>query len=434
MELMQFTAIVLMIGLTLKLLLLPRRVEENSVTGRSRWLMFGGTVLLGVQFVLQMVLGLRAQGVTQAVMLNLTVFTLVSWLLSLAILRLLTQGRLSRVDAWLGGGVWATLTALIAAAAMTDGEPLLSSSHRLRTAEQVGSIIYFAMQCYYTVRVVTLLRRMRRSLSDYYDYDISQRLEWMQVSIWVLAVMSLFVPAVIFAPGRWLMGFAVVFFYGIWYLVDSFCDYVKGSMPRKVAESLNSLTPGPSRKERGVYSSSADNSSDKGGVYSSLADNSSDKGGVYSSSADNSSDKGNHSPLLARGAGGEAVGGEASVAEAVGAEASETVSAAIAQWTAQGGHRKSGLNKSMVAGQMGVSVNQLSQWLRHRDQSFWDWLSDLRVEEAKRIISEHRDWTNEAIAEACGFNDRSAFQKKFKQKTGLTPAEWAEQGSEHHTQ
>ena len=406
MELMQFTAIVLMIGLTLKLLLLPRRVEENSVTGRSRWLMFGGTVLLGVQFVLQMVLGLRAQGVTQAVMLNLTVFTLVSWLLSLAILRLLTQGRLSRVDAWLGGGVWATLTALIAAAAMTDGEPLLSSSHRLRTAEQVGSIIYFAMQCYYTVRVVTLLRRMRRSLSDYYDYDISQRLEWMQVSIWVLAVMSLFVPAVIFAPGRWLMGFAVVFFYGIWYLVDSFCDYVKGSMPRKVAESLNSLTPGPSRKERGVYSSSADNSSDKG----------------------------NHSPLLARGAGGEAVGGEASVAEAVGAEASETVSAAIAQWTAQGGHRKSGLNKSMVAGQMGVSVNQLSQWLRHRDQSFWDWLSDLRVEEAKRIISEHRDWTNEAIAEACGFNDRSAFQKKFKQKTGLTPAEWAEQGSEHHTQ
>jgi len=78
---------------------------------------------------------------------------------------------------------------------------------------------------------------------------------------------------------------------------------------------------------------------------------------------------------------------------------------------------------------MGVSVNLLSQWLRHRDQSFWDWLSDLRIEEAKRIISEHPDWTNEAIAEACGFNDRSAFQKKFKQKTGLTPAEWAEQGA-----
>jgi len=194
------------------------------------------------------------------------------------------------VDAWLGGGVWAAETVLIAAAAMTDGDSLLGDSPLLRTAETVGSVLYFAMQCYYVVRVVTLLRRMRRSLHDYYDYDISQRIEWMQVSIWVLAVLSLFVPAFIFAPGRWLMGFAVVFFYGTWYFVDSFCDYVKGSMPRKVAESLtpdpspNSLTPGPSRKERGV-DSSADN---------------------------NSADKGNHSPLLARGAGGEAFVGEAS--------------------------------------------------------------------------------------------------------------------------
>lgn len=366
MELMQFTAIVLMIGLTLKLLLLPRRVEENSVTGRSRWLMFGGTALLGVQFVLQMALGLREKGVTQAVMLNLTVFTLVSWLLSLAILRLLTQGRLNRMDAWLGGGVWAAETVLIAAAAMTDGETLLSGSHRLQTAETVGSVLYFAMQCYYAVRIVTLLRRMRHSLNDYYDYDISQRLEWMQVSIWVLAVLSLFVPAVIFAPGWWLIVFAVAFFYGTWYLVDSFCDYVKSSMPRKVEESEEFAA--------------ADSDGNGNGAGTGLAD-----------------------------------------------EQQERVAAAVAQWTAQGGHRKSGLNKSMVAGQMGVSVNLLSQWLRHRDQSFWDWLSDLRIEEAKRIIRQHPDWTNEAIAEACGFNDRSAFQKKFKQKTGMTPAEWAEQ-------
>ena len=382
MELMQFTAIVLMIGLTLKLLLLPRRVEENSVTGRSRWLMFGGTALLGVQFVLQMALGLREKGVTQAVMLNLTVFTLVSWLLSLAILRLLTQGRLSRVDAWLGGGVWATLTALIAAAAMTDGETLLSGTHRLQTAETVGSVIYFAMQCYYTVRVVTLLRRMRRSLSDYYDYDISQRLEWMQVSIWVLSLLSLFVPAVIFAPGRWLMGFAVVFFYGTWYFVDSFCDYVKSSMPRKVQESEEVRVESEEfLAEQAPKGQAAATDSDSKGAGTGLAD-----------------------------------------------EQQERMAVAVAQWTAQGGHRKSGLNKSMVAGQMGVSANLLSQWLRHRDQSFWDWLSDLRIEEAKRIISEHPDWTNEAIADHCGFNDRSAFQKKFKQKTGQTPAEWAEQG------
>ena len=53
-----------------------------------------------------------------------------------------------------------------------------------------------------------------------------------------------------------------------------------------------SLTPNPSPKERGVDSSSADRG---------------DKAwGVDSSSADRTDDKGNHSPLLGRGAGGEA--------------------------------------------------------------------------------------------------------------------------------
>ena len=146
MNLMQFAAVVLMTGLTLKLLMLPQRVEENGVTNRSRWLMAGGTALLGVQFLLQLLLGLREKGVTQAVMLNLVVFTLVSWLLSLAVLWLLTQGRLRRTDAWLGGGVWMTELAMIGVAAMTDGQTLLSDTPRLQLAEQMGGVLYFAMQ------------------------------------------------------------------------------------------------------------------------------------------------------------------------------------------------------------------------------------------------------------------------------------------------
>ncbi len=243
MELMQFTAIVLMIGLTFKLLMLPRRVEENSVTGASRWLMLGGTVLLGLQFFLQLVLGLREKGVTQAVMLNLGVFTLVSWLLSLAVLRLLTQGRLNLLDKWLGGGVWLTELVLIFATAMTGGQTLLSDTPRLQLAEQTGSVLYFAMQCYYGCRNVGLLRRLRQSLDDYYDNDLSLRLDWMQISITVLAALALLVPAMIFVPGRWLMAFAVVFLYGIWYFVDCFCDYVKSSMPRKVQEAEKKSTP-----------------------------------------------------------------------------------------------------------------------------------------------------------------------------------------------
>jgi len=367
MELMQFTAIVLMIGLALKLVMLPLRVVENSVTGMSRWLMFGGTVLLGLQFFLQLVLGLREKGVTQAVMLNLTVFTLVSWLLSLAILRLLTPGRLSLLDRWLGGAVWISELVLISAAAACDGKTLLSDTPQLQLAERAGGVLYFAMQCYYGWRNVAQLRQLHQSQDDYFDNDMSQRLRWMQVSIVMLAVMALFVPAVIFVPGRWLAIFAVVFFYGMWYFVDSFCDYVKSSMPGKVQESEEERV----KREKGRVKRE-----------------------------ESSEPKMTDTQL-------------------------ERMDAAVARWIEQGGHRKNGLKKSVVADQMGVSENQLTLWLRQHNTKFNDWLSGLRVEEAKRTIRQHPDWTNEAIATHCGFADRPDFQKKFKKLAGMTPAEYA---------
>ena len=33
----------------------------------------------------------------------------------------------------------------------------------------------------------------------------------------------------------------------------------------------------------------------------------------------------------------------------------------------------------------------------------------------------HPDWSNEAVALHCGFSDRTYFQRKFKDLTGLTP-------------
>ena len=37
---------------------------------------------------------------------------------------------------------------------------------------------------------------------------------------------------------------------------------------------------------------------------------------------------------------------------------------------------------------------------------------------------EKSGWSNEAIADYCGFSDRSYFQKKFKESTGMTPTDY----------
>ena len=40
------------------------------------------------------------------------------------------------------------------------------------------------------------------------------------------------------------------------------------------------------------------------------------------------------------------------------------------------------------------------------------------------MIREHPDWSNETIARQCGFSDRTYFQRKFKEITGMTPSEY----------
>ena len=47
-------------------------------------------------------------------------------------------------------------------------------------------------------------------------------------------------------------------------------------------------------------------------------------------------------------------------------------------------------------------------------------------EEAKRMLQEHADWTNEAVVDHCGFS-RAYFQRIFKQETGMAPSEYDEQ-------
>ena len=231
---MQFTAAVLMMALTLKLLLLHGRRSASVVATNSRWLMIAATLMLGLHFALQLSLGLRLMGVTQAVMLNLVMLMPASCFYSWAIMLLQRRGQLTRTD-WLAGPIaWGLTIAMLGIAAATDGEPLLSDTPELRKAELAGGTVYMLMQCYYTVRETMNLMAMRRALHDYYDSDTYGMLAWMQQSIVSLMLLALMVPLVIFGYGRWLLLIALIIYFTIFYLVDSFCSYLNSNAPARV--------------------------------------------------------------------------------------------------------------------------------------------------------------------------------------------------------
>lgn len=57
--------------------------------------------------------------------------------------------------------------------------------------------------------------------------------------------------------------------------------------------------------------------------------------------------------------------------------------------------------------------------------SFFQWVNAMRINEAKRILSEEPDLKLNEVASRCGFSSRQAFSRVFTRETGLTPREWA---------
>ncbi|MBQ7524237.1 MAG: AraC family transcriptional regulator [Alphaproteobacteria bacterium] len=56
--------------------------------------------------------------------------------------------------------------------------------------------------------------------------------------------------------------------------------------------------------------------------------------------------------------------------------------------------------------------------------SFYQWVNDLRIKEAKRLMTEQPDLKIQDVAERCGFSSRRMFTQVFARETGTTPTEW----------
>lgn len=105
----------------------------------------------------------------------------------------------------------------------------------------------------------------------------------------------------------------------------------------------------------------------------------------------------------------------------------ETIARAIERWKAEGGMRDSNASIVSLARRIGVERQTLTAYLNMQyGCTFRVWLSNLRTEEAKRLVLEHDDYSNEVIAFECGFTSSSQLYRVFKTATGSTPREWRE--------
>ena len=365
-EHMQFGGIVLTGALTALLaFMLPLWQSDNKVYSRSRWLMTAGTAMLPIQFLLQYTLHFRQMGVTQAVLVNLLFFIPSAIFISLSILYLLRQGRMRRYE-WLVGIVtYLLVLAILAWALLTDGQPLLSDTPELRRAEMASAVLYLLMQIYYGMLDILELRRIKRALQGYYDQEKEDVIHWMCNSAIMLIFSGVLAPIAIFWSGLWLILYSATLFFTIFYCSISFYSY------------------GIDHARQQAISDAEENAEEAG-----LND-------------ETSTDVMDEADRL-------------------------HVEQAVNRWIAHGGYLKSGITIQTVVNEMKIPRYQLTAWLKTTDwELFNPWLTHLRLEEAKRQIVEHPDWSNDTIADNCGFSSRSYFQTVFRKQTGMTPAQFS---------
>jgi AraC-like DNA-binding protein len=88
------------------------------------------------------------------------------------------------------------------------------------------------------------------------------------------------------------------------------------------------------------------------------------------------------------------------------------------------------LSLPKLAKKLGVSTHHLSQLINERfQQNFFNYLSSVRVEEAKKLLSAPASshLALSEIAYAVGFNSLSAFSATFKKQSGMSPSQFQKQ-------
>lgn len=366
MELMQFSAIVVLTLLTLALVfLLPLWSSWDPMLNRARRLFAGATGLLALHFILQYTLHLRTLGVTQAVMFNLLMFVPCSFMFYLALVSLLRRGKFRRAD-WLPGmTTWIIIIGMLVTAHLMDGKGWLAGSNEMHWAEIGCSMMYILIQIHFTYLNFREIRRIRRELKDYYDQDRTDMLHWMKSSVLLLATIAVTVPVIIYIPGWPLAVYGILFIAGIFYLVFSFVCYAVSNNSRMVFEAEHNAEVNATPQKTEVEMDAFD----------------------Y-----------------------------------------QNVQEAVRCWIAAEKHLRNGITVQQAADEMKLPRYQLTSWLKTVEhEQFSTWLTHLRVEEAKRQMRLHPEWSNDVIAEHCGFGSRTYFQTVFRKQTGMTPATYLEE-------
>ena len=101
------------------------------------------------------------------------------------------------------------------------------------------------------------------------------------------------------------------------------------------------------------------------------------------------------------------------------------ISRSIEEWIKSEGFCKSGLTLNDLSLQLCTNRTYLSAYINSvYHKTFRDWISDMRIDYAKRIMKQHPQMKLQEVSDSSGFLSLSHFSRTFSDKEGCSPARW----------
>lgn len=383
------------ITLVLSIVLLMSRVHlhtESRAYETSRWMLFAALMLYAVHYMLQMVFGFRARGEDVGALINILFYAPIALLLVCTTLRISLSQRYVRRFSVVG-----IVGIIVNLCLFGAGLYIYGSLHMLWMLRAM-EVVYVAMIAYFIIVPGGALRRMHRKIEDETADDNTKYNLYMRSGTVLLYAMgavgalSIFrTSTVVMVAAFFLLAlvFYVVSFVSLGFSIQGLSSIVEGDTPLYL----------PEEDTRSLGEEGGDP------AFGNKSETSSLKGERLEADASPAAETITH----------------------LSAEKVAQIESTIAQWRAEHGYSVSNLTSITMAQRLDIPKRLLTQYLaEHEGSTFRVWLSNIRIEESKRLLLTQPGYSIEAIAEACGFSSRSWMQEKFKASTGMTPAEWRE--------
>lgn len=344
----------------------------------SRWLLCGSMAVFCIHYFFQMTQGFRAQGADVGAVVNIMFYTPVVFAITLSIINMESTRSVMRRYCLRSAAAYALIVAIFIFGVFSNKSLHLGGLLYVMLALFVGSMAYFIYASYSEV-----LKRKKKLLEESAG-DLLPHVRYARSSLVLVCVSAAFLPiAILFDTLLLLIGplmlLVLIFF------VHSFI-----SLGYYITPVENMLEEQEDQEEQEESDTSTDQLA-YGDQQDAVADGQADLN-IFSQ------------------------------------KRMKEIGAALEKWCDDRMYKDCNVTIYSLAANLGCKKNELTEYFNlSQHTNFRTWLSDIRFNEAVRMMKENPEFSNDAISTECGFSSHTQIYRIFKQKTGLSPSQWREQ-------